>query len=288
MSEALGTRELLGGMESATPLRRRPLPVRRRRTSGLPVLFAGALLRALLLVGAPGGVVLWLLYSPYFLIRDLQVDGGGRVSAAWVEDNLRPLAGRHILAVSLDGVRRRLSAHPWVASVELRRELPDRLRVLVVERQPAALLLTAAGPAFLDQAGEVIAPCPPEGGRGLLRVRHAWPGAVPVESVLGVVAELRRAEPAWGLAAREVEVLGEEEFKVVTAALPFPLLLRMGRVGEGAGNLRRVLPQLEERFAAVELVDLREPRRLVVRPAPGGLRGGSGESTVSTEQRSSF
>jgi hypothetical protein len=37
-------------------------------------------------------------------------------------------------------------------------------------------------------------------------------------------------------------------------------------VGEAAINLRRVLPEIERRFAAVEVLDLRQPRRLVVRP----------------------
>lgn len=257
--------ETLGAFEGTTPLRRQ-LPVRRRRRSGLARLFAGALFRALLLVGVPGGVVVWLLYSPYFLIREVRVDGGARVAAAWVEGELRPLVGRHVLAVSLQGVQRRLSSHPWVASVELRRELPDRLGVVVVERQPVALLATEEGRSFLDGAGETIVPCPPGAGKGLLLVRYPFLGPVPVQAVLDVVAELQRAEPAWGLAAREVEVMGDGEYRVSGAGLPYPLLLRAGTVGEAAINLRRVLPEIERRFAAVEVLDLRQPRRLVVRP----------------------
>lgn len=142
-----------------TPLRR-PFSVRRRKKSGIAPLLAGAALRALLVVALPVVVVVWLLYSPYFLIREVKVDGGARVSAAWMQENLAPLVGRHVLAVSLEGVRRRLSAHPWVASVELRRELPDRLRVSVVERQPVALLAGEHGLSFLDGEGAVIAPVP--------------------------------------------------------------------------------------------------------------------------------
>src|SRR6185503_769914 len=137
-------RELSFHDDGPTPLRR-PFSVRRRKKSGVASLLAGAALRALLVVALPVGVVVWLLYSPYFLIREVKVDGGARVSAAWMQENLQPLVGRHVLAVSLDAVRRRLSAHPWVASVELRRELPDRLRVSVVERQPVALLAAKEG-----------------------------------------------------------------------------------------------------------------------------------------------
>jgi hypothetical protein len=260
-----------GGYETAVaPLRRQPS--RRRRRQGLLRLFAGALLRALLLVGAPGGLLVWLLYSPYFLIRDLQVDGGTRVSAAWVEENLRPLAGRHILAVSLEGVRRRLSDHPWIASVALRRELPDRLRVVVVERQPVARRVSDGGLVFLDVEGEPIAPCPAGAGEGLLLVRQDWPGRVPVREVLEVVGELQRVEPAWGLGVDEAEVLGDRELRVSGKGLPFPLLLAGGEVAAGVNNLRRVLPEITARFAAVESVDLRQPRRLVVHGAQGEER----------------
>ena len=267
------SRELPYG-EGPTPLRR-PFNVRRRRKSGVASLLAAAALRALLVVALPVGVVVWLLYSPYFLIREVKVDAGARVSAAWMQENLQPLVGRHVLAVSLEGVRRRLSAHPWVASVELRRELPDRLRVSVVERQPVALLQTKDGLLFLDGEGLTIAPVPSTAAGDvagaarastLLVLRYRFPGPVPVQPALDLVAELRRAHPAWGVGVREVEILGEREYRVTTAALPYPLLLEAGTVGAAVTNLQLMLPEIERRVPAVGEADLRSPRRLVIRP----------------------
>jgi len=306
-----GSPRELGSYEGGpTPLRRR-FSVKRRKKSGVASLLAGAALRALLVVALPVGVVVWLLYSPYFLIREVKVDGGARVSAAWMEENLTPLVGRHVLAVSLDGVRRRLSAHPWVASVELRRELPNRLRVSVVERQPVALLAgkdglsllprSSGGPAdrsttspladgsrlwFLDGEGLVIAPVPalpiarsaagaaasvtPATARpdGLLTLHYRYPGPVPVQAALDLVAELRRAHPAWGVGVREVEILGEREYRVTTAALPYPLLLEAGTVSPAVANLQQMLPEIERRLPAIGEADLRSPARLVIRPDP--------------------
>ena len=277
------SREYRSYEDGPTPLRR-PFNVRRRRKSGIAALLAGAALRALLVVALPVGVVVWLLYSPYFLIREVKVDGGARVSAAWMEENLTPLVGRHVLAVSLEGVRRRLSAHPWVASVELRRELPDRLRVSVVERQPVALLAGEDGLVFLDGEGLAIAPVPsaattttsgrasatvtPATARpdGLLTLHYRYPGPVPVQAALDLVAELRRAHPAWGVGVREVEALGEREYRVTTAALPYPLLLEAGTVAPAVTNLQQMLPEIERRVPAVGEADLRSPRRLVIRP----------------------
>lgn len=273
MREPGSSRELPHYDEGPTPLRR-PFNVRRRKKSGVPALLAAAALRAILVVALPVGVVVWLLYSPYFLIREVKVDGGARVSAAWMQENLAPLVGRHVLAVSLDGVRRRLSAHPWVASVELRRELPHRLRVSVVERQPVALLAAKDGLQFLDGEGLTIAPVPSTTGdvagaaraSTLLVLRYRFPGPVPVQPALDVVAELRRAHPAWGVGVREVEILGEHEYRVTTAALPYPLLLEAGTVGAAVANLQQMLPDIERRVPAVGEADLRSPRRLVIRP----------------------
>jgi hypothetical protein len=295
-----GSPRELGAYEGGpTPLRR-PFSVRRRRKSGIAALLAGAALRALLVVALPVGVVVWLLYSPYFLIREVKVDGGARVSAAWMEANLAPLVGRHVLAVSLDGVRRRLSAHPWVASVELRRELPDRLRVSVVERQPVALVADKDALQFLDGEGLVIAPVPPAAvaatGRGattasvtpspaarpdgLIVLRYRFPGPVPVQAALDLVGELRRAHPAWGVGVREVEILGEREYRVTTAALPYPLLLEAGAVGPAVANLQQMLPEIEHRVPAVGEADLRSPGRLVIRPSTQSSTSRS--STTST------
>ena len=327
MSEALrvplrgSLRGSMSSLDRPTPLRR-PFGIRRRTKSGVAGLLAAAALRALLVVALPVGLVVWLLYSPYFLIREVEVDPGARVSAAWMRQNLAPLVGRHVLAVSLEGVRRRLSAHPWVASVELRRELPDRLRVSVVERQPVALLATEGGLAYLDGEGLPITavvpggvpdgraqgpplrpnvggapvhriggdtPPRPNGGdaadsivragpvpalsesvptppTGLVVVHYHGTGPVPVQAVLDLVAELRRAQPTWGLGVREVEVLGEREYRVVTSALAYPLLLEAGTVGPAVTNLQLMLPHIERRVTAVGEADLRSPRRLVIRP----------------------
>lgn len=274
------------GSSDFTPMRGRAalrgLP-RRRKKSGVAALLAGAAVRAVLVVALPVAVVVWILYSPYFRIESVDVDGGARVSAAWVRGELQPLVGRHVLAVSLEAVRRRLSAHPWVASVELRRELPHRLRVAVVERQPAALLRTDEGYLFLDRAGQPIAACPPDAPalvdrrHRLLVLRDRFPrsmatgtleaGPVPVQAALDLVEELRHAQPAWAVAAAEVQILGEGDYRVQTAALPYPLLLKAGAVAEAVANLQRALPEIGRRYASIDEIDLRQPRRLVVRPA---------------------
>lgn len=274
MSQPFATREPLAAL-------RRPQPVRRRRRGrALPVLLS-AFVKATLLVGAPAAVGVWLATSPYFLVREVGVRAGERVPQEWVAESLSPLIGRHILAVSLAGVRARLAGHPWVAAVELRKELPARLAVEVVERRPVALLETPAGASYLDPRGAVIGPCPDPAAEGLLMVRHAGGGPVPVAAVAALVEELERAHAAWAAGLWRVEVLGEGEYRLDTRALPFPVLVRAGGVAAGVARLERVLAQVRQREAGS--VDLRIPRRVVVGPAADGSATAGNEGRQPTE-----
>jgi hypothetical protein len=81
-----------------------------------------------------------------------------RVPAAWVRQALAPLVGRNLLRLPLSEVRLRLAANPWIAAAEVAKELPDRLRVTVAERQPAVLLRIGEALLYADAAGRPIAP----------------------------------------------------------------------------------------------------------------------------------
>jgi cell division septal protein FtsQ len=255
--------------------KRRGVPPRRRRPS-LLLSLVRPLSVALVLVALPMGLTIWVLTSRRFQLHDVLVEGKGhRVTADWVVRALTPYQGDGLVLLPLGQVAARLHRNPWVDTVEVEKELPDVLRVAFTERRPVALLLRDGQLAYADAEGRPIAPL---GSReeaekarqdGLLVVSFAHPLLLSagVGRAIAVAGELGRAEPDWAAALSRIEVLGEEDFRLHTAALPFPLLVRSGEVSEKVVRLAHLLPELTQRYPGIEAVDLRFSRRIVVQPA---------------------
>jgi cell division septal protein FtsQ len=257
--------------------RRRGAPPRRKRKS-LLVKLLKPLAAAVGLVALPAGVVAWVLTAPLFELREVDVrpvKGAptGRVSPDQVRQALSPFQGRNLVRLSLAEAAARVRSNPWIASVEIAKELPDRLRVRIAERKPIALLLAGRDLVYADADGRAIAPVATpaelEAARkaGLLVVsftRAPYPNGM--AAALKVAAELGRVEPNWAAKLAQIEVLGEEDFRLRTDALPFPLVVKDGEVGPKVQRLVTLLPELSRRYPKIEAVDLRFSRRIVVQP----------------------
>jgi cell division septal protein FtsQ len=267
--------------------RRRGTPPRRRRKSRLLKLLK-PLAAAMGVVGTPAALVAWVLTAPLFQLRAVDVrmakGSSGRVPEAWVRQALAPLRGRNLVQLPLAEATARVQRNPWIAAVEITKELPGRLRVKIAERRPVAMMLAGSDLVYADSAGRAIAPVstPAELAAarksGLLVVSfpgepHRFTGISGISgissigSALQVAAELGRVQPNWAAKLAQIEVLGEEDFRLRTDALPFPILVTGGEVAPKIQRLVALLPELARRYPRIEAVDLRFSRRIVVQPA---------------------
>ena len=253
------------------PFRRPASAVRVRRKS--PWLVLGRhFAQALLLVGAPIAIGLWLFSSPTFALTRLDVDGNRFVERAWVDRALSPLLGANLLSLPLPLVEEMLSANPWVEGVTVQKRLPNELRVSLVERRPAALLRDGLTLAYLDSEGQTIAALDPvrdplRGPRDLLLVSVApSTGAAPA-GAFAVARELEAIAPRWAASLSEIEVLGEGDFRLYLGELAFPLLVRSGTLKERLAELEKLLPKLDQRYPKLSFIDLRFDRRIIFQPA---------------------
>jgi cell division protein FtsQ len=96
-----------------------------------------------------------LVQSSYFSASRVLVEGNCRLTTAAILAQASVKPGDNILGTNLKMVRYRLLANPWIASAEVRRELPDTIHIRVSERIPLAKV-ELDRPYFLDSAGELV------------------------------------------------------------------------------------------------------------------------------------
>ena len=196
-----------------------------------------------------------------FAVDQILVDGRHETSPKRLLKTLRLKRGAPILAFDPAAAKRRLESLPWVRSALVERQLPDIIRLRLMERRPLALWQRNGKFSLIDTEGKVV----PNQPIGKFR------------KLLVVVGE-----DAPGHAARLLDILASHPrlAKRVRAAV---------RVGGRRWNLHmdnRVrirlpeadtaaawshLAQLQQRHRILEkdviAVDLRLPDRVVVRPS---------------------
>ncbi|MCB1232159.1 MAG: FtsQ-type POTRA domain-containing protein [Verrucomicrobiae bacterium] len=131
------------------------------------IIKVSAILLTLLTVSA---LVRWAYRQAFyenseFRLNRFVVQTDGVLSEADVADAARVELGMNLMTIDLKSVRERLAELPMVTSVEVNRELPDRLEVKIEERVPLAWLScpphgvrprnTARG-FLIDEQGEVF------------------------------------------------------------------------------------------------------------------------------------
>lgn len=245
------------------PFRRRDQPLRRSRRPPL-LRLARLLVAAVALVALPLAALAWPLLSPRFALRKTVVESGDRVPAQWVERTLEPLLGQNLPLLSLSHVERLLKRHPWVEAVALRKALPDRLRVEVREKRAEALLRDDRRLIYLDRGGRPIAAYDPRDGAVDLPLVSRDGERGSLAAALALAHEIAEVDPPWAAGLSEIEVLGEDDFRIHATGLPFPLLVRGGTLAEKLRRLDEVLPHVAGRYGRPRAVDLRFARRILV------------------------
>jgi len=221
-----------------------------RQLNAVAAVLTGCAVVALLV-----GTLSWLARRPAFAIREVVVTTPlQRASAVHLEATIRSDVAGTFFTTRLDRAREALTRLPWVRSVALRRQWPDRLEIAVEEHVPLARWNRVA---LVNTFGEVFdASCKDE--------LPSFGG--PEGSSAEVVSRFR----AWGrvLAQVRLEVRGLETsprggWRVEVASGAGPLGLDLGRDDPDARLARfvtlypRTIAALERAGTRVEHVDLR-------------------------------
>lgn len=250
----------------------RPREKVKRLKAPLWIRLLSPLMAATAIVGVPAVVVYWLLTSPSFALEQTRFAAASqsrRVPQAWVEQTVRSFEGRNIWQLPLGEVESALEKHPWVAAVGLLKAPPRTLVVQIVERSEVALYRQGQELQFVDGEGKLIDRYDPRGSSADLPILSGGDTAFLLPSAMSLLRELEAAQPGWSAGLSELEILGAQDFRLYTAELPFPLLVRAGTLGDKTRRLQALLPQIVDRYPHLEAVDLRFARRIILQPMEG-------------------
>ena len=175
---------------------------------------------------------------------------------------------RTMLSFSIVDARARIEALPWVARANVTRELPNRLRVEVHERQAFALWRRGDDYDLIDRTGAVLAPIKPEDAENLPLVMGNGAGPL-AQQILAMVAKYpvvaRRLVAAQRVGGRRwtLWLAGGGRNKEGETAI----LLPENNPQEALDRLQRLDRRQSVLERSLAVIDLRHARRLTLRPA---------------------
>ncbi len=220
-------------------------------------------------VTAAGAGVERMLARGGLVVRSVTVEGRTRTEPARLLAALQTARGEPIMAFDPHAARGRVEALPWVSSARVERRLPDAIHVVLSEREPLALWQRAPDGDFavIDRSGEPIeVDTRPHAGLPVI-VGPDAPAAVPA------LMRLLAAEPALARRVRAATRVAERRWTLHLDDVENGVQVHLPETGAAAAWTRLADLEREARLLArdVEVVDLRLPDRLVVRPRPGAL-----------------
>jgi len=254
--------------------------VRRQRRPGAARRSAGRARRlafeVLVAVVTSGVLVLlnWLLTSPRFAVSQVEIRG-----PTWLrEEDVRAVAGiapgQNLFTLDGEAITRQLERLPRVKRAQVIRSLPNRVTLLIEERHPFALAVSAGRLYWVDEAGRVLGPEPRAVApalpviTGLAREERADGSPSSAEQIQSAVALLRTIlRTGSPLAARlsEIDVGRGDDGPVLYTEDGIEVRLGSEWLEERLGRLEGVLAQLQSQQEPVEAVDLRFRDQVVLK-----------------------
>jgi cell division protein FtsQ len=224
--------EVLAEEEPRYLRRQKPLEIKRRKfgKKAWKTYLQAAAITGVSLAGAAMlyGFGRFLLYSPDLaLVRPDQValTGNHYISRAAALEIFSVDRGRSVLSIPLDERRHQFESLPWVERAAVRRVLPNRIQVELVERVPVAFLRQGSEMALVDVHG-VILDRPLEGDFHFPVVTGIHSGMPLAERerrmqlYSGFLQQIDAARPRASDLVSEVDLADASDLKATLSGLP--------------------------------------------------------------------
>ena len=208
--------------------------------------------------------------SSFFSVKDVEVIGTGfRVSEAEVLEAAGINADSSMVGLNVKEIDERVTAIPWVAQVDIERNWPDSVRIILEERTASLIAVIPSGQKFLLDRSGVVLEETREGDLELPIIRVDSVGVLGGQ-ITGITPLLRAAEEvtpdlqAWILALAPTG-------GGVRAELVGGVVAELGIGGTDFRDEMRSLATVLTRvqLSCIELIDVSIPQNPVVTRTQG-------------------
>jgi cell division protein FtsQ len=206
-----------------------------------------------------------------FTVREIRMNECANVSRDEVWGILKGAPQGNIWTLSSEAIGRRLSSHPWVREVSVRKAFPDTLVVRIDERKPVAMVNLDAL-YYVDDQGTVfkrLAAYDPKGFpilTGFSRSELAAKDAVTAQNLRKTIELLRWTDS--GVLRRnisEVHFDAQDGFTLVTRDRGLQLKIGTMEFREAMQRIEEAMPKLSQLGQVQGAVDLKTAGRIFLR-----------------------
>lgn len=203
-----------------------------------------------------------------FAVRQIAVVGAVHTPRAEVDAITRRYVGLNLFKIDIARVQHDLGSLPWIARIDIEKNLPDTLRIKIAERVPIALV-QGDGPdgrlTYVDEQGVAFAELSPSVGDNDLPVISGASGDELVRAV-ALIGNLRAHDPQLFARLSEVKPVAPRGFAFFDRELGAYVYANGDDLSEKLRSLDAIVRA--ERFTkgSVEYADLRFGDRIILKP----------------------
>lgn len=114
------------------------------------------IIRTIILIGILIGTLIYILLSPLFNIKDVTVTGNNKLSGEEIISLSEIRTEENIFKTSKNDIKNRIKTNPYVENVKIRRKLPDKVEIIVVERVATYMLPFANSYVYINNQGYML------------------------------------------------------------------------------------------------------------------------------------
>jgi len=221
-------------------------------------------------------VYVHLLGDPYFRVREVEVEGGQKVT----KETLLSLAAvegmPNLFSVNLKEVVRGLESHPWIDQVRVRKVFPNKILIQIEEKKPIAIIQLEEL-YYIDIKGEIFSPVRNRDEynypylTGLTRQGLEKDPAEAKGLIMKALDLLRMIDQEKVLPLKEIsEIHMEKTFGIQCFTKTEGVEVKMGweNFGEKLRRLFLISSDLRKRGFSAVSIDCSDLKRIVVQKTP--------------------